>query len=91
MFLFFWGKGVSEGLKREVRVFGEGDRVKEGGGKIHWRGGLWRYCVDEEGRFDEEGLVSCQFGRGVAGADVQGDDWRFEIAVRGSECFHPEC
>lgn len=63
--------------------------MREEEGETHWRGRVWRDCFGEEGRFDEESLVSCELGRGVAGADVQGDDWGFEIAMGGSACFPP--
>ena len=61
-----------------------GLRTREGrGGGSHWGGGVGRDGVDEEGRFYEEGLVGCELGRGGAGADVQGYDWGFEIAIDG--------
>ena len=62
---------------------GREGKGREGKGGFHWGGGVGRDSVDEEGRFYEEGLVGCELGRGGAGADVQGYDWGFEIAVDG--------
>lgn len=56
----------------------------ERAGWTHWGGGVGRDGVDEEGRFDEEGLMRRELGRAVAGADVQGYDWGFQVAV----CMH---
>ena len=59
---------------------GEGKEARSGGKKAHGRGRVWRDCVGEEGRREEESLMGCELGRGVAGADVQGYDWGLEIA-----------
>lgn len=45
------------------------------------RGAVGGDLVDEELRFDEESLVGAESGFGPSGADVEGYDWGFEIAV----------
>ena len=62
-------------------------RMGKGKAKGAHRGGrVGGDGVGEEGRFDEESLMRRELGGGVAGANVQGYDWRFEIAMCVRSC-----
>ena len=62
------------------------EREGRASGWTHWGGGVGRNGFDEEGRFDEQGLMRCELGRGVAGADVQGYDWGLQVTMCASIC-----